>query len=157
MKLLRGIAASIADAFRRFLLPLLRAIFGQFRWTPPTWLQRLVGYLLSWGSRAGSWLNATAQVGMSGLLIHDFRRSAVRNLTRSGASDLVAMRITGHKTRSVFDRYNITAEDDLRSAMRGLSEYLDGQSDRPKVATIGKNPRNNAAAESRLREPRPAN
>src|SRR5260221_10260598 len=58
MKLLRGLAASIADAFRRFLLPLLRSIFGQVRWTPPDWLPRLGMSLSSWGRQAGNWLNA---------------------------------------------------------------------------------------------------
>jgi integrase len=68
----------------------------------------------------GSWRSACRAAGCPGRVPHDLRRTAVRNLVRSGVSENTAMRLTGHKTRSVFDRYDIVSGDDLRQAARRL-------------------------------------
>jgi integrase len=69
------------------------------------------------------WDSACAKSGLTGLLFHDLRRSAVRALIRSGVQERVAMMISGHKTRSVFDRYNIVSEQDLTDAVRKLQRF----------------------------------
>jgi integrase len=111
-------------------LPLPPALIMMLTEIEPT--QR-VGKVFDGTNLRKSWMTACAAAGLgtltpvdgrpydpiySGLTLHDFRRSAVRNLIDAGVPERVAMSISGHKTRSVFDRYHIVSTENVLDAMQ---------------------------------------
>src|SRR5579875_2626453 len=102
------------------------------------------GHVFHQPSFRRSWARACEQAGLGrriktangfpryqGLLVHDLRRSAIRNLREAGVSESVVMAISGHRTTAVFHRYAITAVEDLHKAMRqaqAASKVIDVQS-----------------------------
>jgi site-specific recombinase XerD len=81
------------------------------------------GQRITEGGFNKAWRKARVAAGCPGHIPHDFRRTAVRNLVRAGVPERVAMSLTGHKTRAIFERYNITSPNDLHEAARRLDAY----------------------------------
>ena len=71
-----------------------------------------------------------------GFVFHNTRHTAVTNLVAAGVPDGVAMTISGHKTRSVFDRYTIRREDLARNAMQAVTDYVNALPSAPKVRPL---------------------
>ena len=81
----------------------------------------------------GAFRSACREAGCPGRLLHDLRRTAVRNLVRAAVPERVAMQLTGHRTRSVFERYNIVSAGDLADAAKRLDSVALGSGARATV------------------------
>lgn len=110
------------------VLPLSKELTGMLKK-----LFRKYGAVFDTRNFRREWIKACVKLGLGkktgeewhqyeGLIPHDFRRSAVRNLIQAGVDQSVAMRITGHRTVAVFQRYNIVSTEQLHEAMAKVSE-----------------------------------
>jgi integrase len=79
---------------------------------------------------------AAAEAGISGLLPHDMRRSAVRNFRRAGLSGNEGMKLSGHETDSVYRRYDIISDEDLAESMNRVQEHIKKESENRKVVPL---------------------
>lgn len=80
----------------------------------------------------GAWEQACEKAKLPGMRVHDFRRTAVRNLERAGVSRSVAMKLTGHKTESVYRRYAIVSESDLSEGVGKLARLHQTTAGKPR-------------------------
>ncbi len=91
-----------------------------------------------------AWTKACVAAGLPGRIPHDLRRSSIRTMVRAGISEHVAMQLAGHRTPSVFRRYDIVSETDLTDAAAKLDAAAPVQNRDSSVTVAAKRPRRGA-------------
>jgi len=74
--------------------------------------------------------------GVLARIVHDFCRTAIRNMVRAGVAEVVAMQISGRRTRAIFDRYNIVNEKDMADPLERTDAYVSSLPAAPKVRAL---------------------
>src|SRR5438034_6216980 len=115
----------------------LRHVFHGRRCAPGRTLSKLYGcvwdFKKAWGTACK---NAGFPLGRAagGFVFHNTRHTAVTNLVNAGVPAHEAMAVSGHRTRSVFDRYSIPLTEHTRAAMPRTSAYVEPLPKSPTVA-----------------------
>jgi integrase len=85
-----------------------------------------------------AWQTACSAAGLEGIVVHDMRRSAIRNFRKAGIGESDGMKISGHRTNSVYKRYDIIDEQDQRRTMERVQEHLRQEMEGRKVVPLKK-------------------
>jgi len=83
-----------------------------------------------------AWRAACKAAGLDTLILHDLRRSGITNMRRAGIDESTAMKISGHKTVSVFRRYKIEGTRDMSEGLERLDAYIEREADKVKVMPL---------------------
>jgi hypothetical protein len=120
------------------MFPRLERLLGEQR-VATKQLERKRGEVIPWvfhldgrpmrGWYYDAWKAACKRAGLPGKLMHDFRRTVVRNLERAAVPRSVAMKLTGHTTESIYRRYAIVSESDLSAGVEKLAKLYESETD----------------------------